>query len=84
MVIRGSAGSGKTTVALHRFSYLTFEDPKHFAPENMMFMVWGKAMRDYVGHVLPTFGDFGDCEYKLGRRGRAKCSRQHFPRCCRH
>ena len=59
MVIRGSAGSGKTTVALHRLSYLTFEDPKHFSPQNMMFMVWGKAMRDYVGHVLPHLGISG-------------------------
>ena len=56
MVIRGSAGSGKTTVALHRLSYLCFSDPKRFAPENMMFIVWNRAMRDYVSHVLPHLG----------------------------
>ena len=54
MVIRGSAGSGKTTVALHRISFLCFEAPERFVPENMMFVVWGKAMRDYVAHVLPN------------------------------
>jgi len=56
IVIRGSAGSGKTTVALHRLAYLAFQDPKRFAPHKMMFMVWGKAMRDYIRNVLPSLG----------------------------
>ncbi|MAA77966.1 MAG: hypothetical protein CL916_01805 [Deltaproteobacteria bacterium] len=59
IVIRGSAGSGKTTVALHRLAYLTFQDPKRFHPRNMMFIVWGKAMRDYVRNVLPSLGVSG-------------------------
>lgn len=59
IVIRGSAGSGKTTVALHRLAYLTFQDPKRFHPKNMMFIVWGKAMRDYIRNVLPSLGVSG-------------------------
>lgn len=59
MVIRGSAGSGKTTVALHRIAYLAYAEPVRFHPDNMMFMVWGRAMRDYVGHVLPHLGISG-------------------------
>lgn len=59
IVIRGSAGSGKTTVALHRLAYLTFQEPKRFHPRNMMFIVWGKAMRDYVRNVLPSLGVSG-------------------------
>ena len=78
MVIRGSAGSGKTTVALHRLSYLTFEDPKHFSPDNMMFMVWGKAMRDYVGHVLPHLGISG-LRVQTWTSWSRKVFRQHFP-----
>ena len=79
MVIRGSAGSGKTTVALHRLSYLTFEDPRHFAPQNMMFMVWGKAMRDYVGHVLPHLGISG-LRVQTWTSWSRKMFRQHFPK----
>ncbi|MCB9778524.1 MAG: AAA family ATPase [Alphaproteobacteria bacterium] len=56
VVLRGSAGSGKTTVALHRIAYLTYDDPRRFAPERILVVVWGRAMRDYVGHVLPALG----------------------------
>ncbi len=78
MVIRGSAGSGKTTVALHRLSYLTFENPRHFAPQNMMFMVWGKAMRDYVGHVLPPLGVVG-LPVQTWKSWAKSTFKRHFP-----
>lgn len=56
VVLRGSAGSGKTTVALHRIAYLAWKDPRRFAPGRVLVVVWGKGMRDYVGHVLPALG----------------------------
>ena len=55
VVIRGTAGSGKTTVALHRIAWLAFEDSRFDSPRTL-FMVFSKALRDYVGHVLPALG----------------------------
>ena len=55
VVLRGSAGSGKTTVALHRIAYLAFGS-RRFRPGNCLVIVWGRAMRDYVAHVLPALG----------------------------
>jgi DNA helicase-2/ATP-dependent DNA helicase PcrA len=55
VVLRGSAGSGKTTVALHRIAYLAFES-RRFNPSRVLVIVWGRAMRDYVAHVLPALG----------------------------
>ena len=33
IAIQGSAGSGKTTIGLHRIAYLAFADPRRFRPE---------------------------------------------------
>ncbi|MCO4744706.1 MAG: ATP-binding domain-containing protein [Proteobacteria bacterium] len=55
VVIRGTAGSGKTTVALHRIAYLAYDDPR-IDSKATMFVVFSKALRDYVAHVLPALG----------------------------
>ncbi len=56
VVVRGSAGSGKTTVALHRVAWLTYDDPRTFHPARMAVVVWGRALRDYISQVLPALG----------------------------
>ncbi len=55
LVIRGSAGSGKTTVALHRIAYLAFGDPAIDGPETLV-VVFSRALARYVAHVLPSLG----------------------------
>jgi DNA helicase-2/ATP-dependent DNA helicase PcrA len=59
VAIRGGAGSGKTTVALHRAAWLAYQDGRRFAPHRMQVVVWGKALRDYISHVLPGLGVAG-------------------------
>jgi DNA helicase-2/ATP-dependent DNA helicase PcrA len=55
LVIRGTAGSGKTTVALHRIAWLAFNDPK-IDSRDTLFLVFSRALRDYVSRVLPGLG----------------------------
>lgn len=55
VVIRGSAGSGKTTVALHRIAFLAHDDPRIDSDETL-FVVFSRALQNYVSHVLPALG----------------------------
>jgi DNA helicase-2/ATP-dependent DNA helicase PcrA len=56
VAIQGSAGSGKTTVGLHRMAYLAFAEPSRFRPEKMIALVPTEALIHYVARVLPTLG----------------------------
>lgn len=59
VVIQGGAGSGKTTIGLHRMAYLAFQDPKRYHPENMLVLVFNDALVRYIGRVLPALGVAG-------------------------
>ena len=54
IAIQGSAGSGKTTIGLHRIAYLAFADPRRFRPEKMLVIVYQRALATYVSRVLPS------------------------------
>ena len=56
VVIQGGAGSGKTTVALHRVAFLNFADKQRFRASKMLFVVPSKALARYVEAVLPSLG----------------------------
>ncbi len=54
IIIRGGAGTGKTTIALHRAAWLHFQDPKRFAGKRMLMITPGEALRRYVSQLLPS------------------------------
>ncbi len=55
LLIRGVAGSGKTTVALHRIAYLAYDNPKLDSAQTLVLM-FSRALQRYVEHVLPSLG----------------------------
>ena len=57
VVIQGGAGSGKTTVGLHRLAYLAYAYPR---PVSRRAACWwsptASALAAYIGEVLPSLG----------------------------
>lgn len=56
IIVQGAAGSGKTTIALHRISYFIYTLGHEFDPENMMVIAPNRLFIDYISEVLPELG----------------------------
>ena len=56
VVIQGGAGSGKTTIGLHRLAYLAFQDRERFRADKMLVVVFNDALVRYISRVLPALG----------------------------
>jgi len=56
VIIQGSAGSGKTTVALHRLGWLLHKGNSHARAENTRVIVMNKSLQVYVSSTLPSMG----------------------------
>jgi DNA helicase II / ATP-dependent DNA helicase PcrA len=74
LIIQGVAGSGKTTVALHRLAFLLYQYREQVKAERMVIFAPNRMFLDYISGVLPELGvgdimqtTFGD--WALDRMG---------------
>ncbi|MFC5529060.1 HelD family protein [Cohnella yongneupensis] len=56
LIIQGAAGSGKTTVALHRLAFLLYQYQQHIRAERMIIFAPNSMFLDYISGVLPELG----------------------------
>jgi len=56
LIVQGVAGSGKTTIALHRIAYLIYNYEKEFKPEEFMIIAPNKFFLNYISNILPDLG----------------------------
>ena len=57
MVIQGAAGSGKTSIALHRIAYLLYHDRKNQKSSSVLVLSPNGVFSDYISHILPELGE---------------------------
>jgi DNA helicase-2/ATP-dependent DNA helicase PcrA len=56
VIIQGVAGSGKTTILLHRLAYLFFNHKEEIRPEASLIVAPNRMFLDYISDVLPNLG----------------------------
>ena len=57
LAIQGVAGSGKTSVALHRIAYLLYHEREGLRSRNILILSPNSVFADYISHILPELGE---------------------------
>jgi ATP-dependent DNA helicase UvrD/PcrA len=78
VVIQGGAGSGKTTIGLHRLAYLAFQDKRRFRPDRMLVIAFNQALVRYISQVLPAL-DVHGVGVRTYLEWAARLRASHFP-----
>lgn len=57
LIIQGVAGSGKTSIALHRIAYLLYTLKGNISSRDILIISPNKVFADYISNVLPELGE---------------------------
>ncbi|MFG2681043.1 HelD family protein [Streptomyces sp. NPDC048392] len=57
LILQGVAGSGKTSIALHRVAFLLYRFKDSLSSDNVMILSPNKVFGDYIAGVLPELGE---------------------------
>lgn len=59
IIVQGVAGSGKTTVAMHRISFILYNYPERFKPDDFYIVGSNRILLNYITGVLPDLDVYG-------------------------
>ncbi|MCQ2210585.1 MAG: AAA family ATPase [Paludibacteraceae bacterium] len=57
LIIQGVAGSGKTSIALHRVAYILYRFKGEITSKDILIISPNKVFADYISNVLPELGE---------------------------
>lgn len=65
LIIQGTAGSGKTSIALHRIAFLLYRFKETLKSEDILIISPNKVFADYISNVLPELGEESVSEIQM-------------------
>lgn len=66
VIIQGVAGSGKTSIALHRVAFLLYKYKEFLVAKDIVIISPNKVFSDYISNVLPELGEEEILESSFG------------------
>ncbi|NLM37863.1 MAG: AAA family ATPase [Firmicutes bacterium] len=57
VLVQGTAGSGKTSIALHRAAYYLYKERDRITSKNILIFSPNQLFADYIANVLPELGE---------------------------
>ena len=65
LIIQGVAGSGKTSIALHRIAFLLYRYKNQITAEDVAIVSPNRVFADYISGVIPELGEEPVCELSM-------------------
>lgn len=65
LAVQGCAGSGKTSIALHRIAYLLYHNRNTLKASQVLILSPNGLFADYISRILPELGEENICEMSL-------------------
>ena len=65
LIIQGVAGSGKTSIALHRIAFLLYRFKDTLTADDILIISPNRVFADYIGNVLPELGEENVSEIQM-------------------
>ncbi|AKA69272.1 RNA polymerase recycling motor HelD [Clostridium scatologenes] len=62
LIVQGPAGSGKTSIALHRIAYILYKHRDKIASKNIIIFSPNEIFNEYISNVLPQLGEENMCQ----------------------
>ncbi|MDW7645494.1 MAG: 3'-5' exonuclease [Desulfuromonadales bacterium] len=67
LIIQGVAGSGKTSIALHRIAFLLYRFKETLTSKDILIISPNRVFADYIANVLPELGEESVAEIGMER-----------------
>lgn len=80
ILVQGVAGSGKTSIALHRAGYLLFQHKDEYTSNDVLILSPSNLFSSYVSEVLPELGEDNVIEMTFSHIAKTELKKKIQPR----